>query len=72
MAAVSTLKIVMNMTDGKTHTVSLKDPANNVSLNDVETFVDLCAGKTAFKKNNATAVGMNDAYIQRNERIDLE
>jgi len=27
--------------------------------------------KNAFKKNNATVANMDEAYIQRNERIEL-
>jgi len=71
MAAESTLKIVFDMSNGGTHTVSLKDPKNGLTLSEVNTFADLCVAKNAFKKNNATVANMDEAYIQRNERIEL-
>ena len=71
MAAESTLKMVFDMSNGKSNTVSLKDPKTNLSMSEVSTFANLCVTKNAFKKNNATVVNMEDAYIQRNERVEL-
>lgn len=71
MAAESTLKIVFDMSNGNSHTVSLKDPKNNLALSEVTSFADLCVTKNAIKKNNATIANLGDAYIQRTERIEL-
>ena len=71
MAATSTLKVVFELSDGNSHTVNLKDPKNNVTLSEVTAFANLCVNKSAITKNNATISGLEDAYIQRVERIDL-
>ena len=71
MAAESTLKVVFEMSNGNSHTVNLKDPKNNLTMSEVSSFADLCITKNALKKNNATAANMEDAYIQRTERVEL-
>jgi len=71
MAAESTLKIVFEMSNGNSHTVSLKDPKNGITMSEVTSFANLCVTKNAIKKNHATAANLEDAYIQRVERVEI-
>jgi len=71
MAATSTLKVVFELNDGNSHTVSLKDPKNNITLSEVTSFANLCITKSAIMKNNSAIANFEDAYIQRTERVDL-
>lgn len=71
MAATSKLKIVFEMDDEKTHTISLLDPKENLSRTDVVTCGNLIISKEAIVKNNASPVSVKDAYIDKSERLEL-
>lgn len=71
MAVKQTLKIVFEMDDEKTHTISLLDPKANLARTDVITCGNLIISKEAIVKNNASPVSVKDTYIDKQERIEL-
>ena len=71
MAATNTLKIVFELDDEKTHTLSLKDPRDGLTKTQVNTFANLVIDKEAISKNNALPTKLKEAYIQKSERLEL-
>lgn len=71
MATVKTLKIALELSDGKTKTLSLLDPKNNLGLSEVTQWANNAIAKEFITVNNATISGLEDAYIQTVTREDL-
>lgn len=71
MAAVNTLKMIFEMDDEKSHTISLKNPKTGLTKAQVDTFANLVVTKEAISKNHAVPTRLKDSYIQKSERIEL-
>lgn len=71
------LKIPFTLSNGKTFTVSLKDPISNISATDVQTFTDLALGTNSqnialLVKDGEEVISVGDAYLDRTNIVPLE
>ena len=66
-----TLKIVFNLKDQKTSTISIADPKDGLTKAAVQTATDAMIAKDFIRSRGFGAVDVKDAYIQQEDRIEL-
>ena len=58
------LKMIFNLENGKTHTLSLANPKANLEMNDVTDIADTMVSKEFLIVGGSPIAGMKDAYIK--------
>ena len=66
-----TLKIVFNLKDQKTSTISIADPKDGLTKAAVQTATDAMIAKDFIRSRGFGAVDVKDAYLQQEDRIEL-
>ena len=67
----STLKIVLNLEDGKTSTLTLHSPRTNLTHDDIMAFVGEVTKNNAMIVNNSPVTGLKKAYLQSTENQEI-
>lgn len=67
----STLKIVLNLEDGKTSTLTIQSPRTNLTHDDIMAFVGEITKNNAMIVNNSPVTGLKKAYLQSTENQEI-
>lgn len=67
----TTLKIILNLEDGKTSTLTLQSPRTNLTYNDITAFVGEVTKNNAMIVNSSPVTGLKKAYLQSTENQDI-
>ena len=60
----ATLKIVMNLENGKTSTITVAHPREDVAAADINAFIDAAVASKAFLVDGSPVIGVKKAYLQ--------
>ena len=66
-----TLKIVFNLKDQKTSTISLADPKDGLTKAEVQAAADDILAKNFILSGGSAATSVKEFYIQSSDRIEL-
>lgn len=58
------LKIVMNLENGKTSTITIQNPRKDLAAADIEAFIQEAVDSKAFRVDGSPVAGVKKAYLQ--------
>lgn len=67
----STLKIVLNLEDGKTSTLTIQSPRTDLTHDDIMTFIAELTKNNAMIINSSPVIGLKKAYLQSTENQEI-